>query len=101
MEYVSEALALLSVCAVWWPAFKIPHVLRFVSKMRERKQASAPSETGADVFSDVWEALAEEERKRLDEWSPLDHWLLVIGLVFAAGSSAIKLFYLLPTAPTS
>jgi hypothetical protein len=97
VEYLSEALALASVILIWVPAFKATRILRFVSSMEARQDESRAARTRTFVV--LYGELADDARASLQKWSRLDHWMLLSGILCAAASSVVKLFYLLPTQP--
>lgn len=91
MDYVAEALVLLSVLLIWWPAFKVSRALlvaRDMAALAKRTSSSNIAQIASDVEADA--------RAVPTEFDQTDYRMLLIGFLCGALSSLIKLLYLIP-----
>ena len=85
---VAEALSLFSGLALAWPALRLNKRLRQGHQLTSKAHGHRPRNV-KEIFQLTAQAYTDTQ------WSPLDHYLTVLGVTLFVLSSAIKVYLLL------
>ena len=90
LDYLVEALNLLSIILIWIPAFKVARTLKTMNVLARVATASSGELGGLAA------RLKQDIERTLTEFSPGDLRMLLGGILLAVSVSLVRLLVLIP-----